>query len=190
MAVSLEEGCRQGSSPAGGISEIVLYLERIGSPCGDVALAVDDDERLHALYFSDHEDRLHAWVRAQYGETTQLLRRRPSSNAARLLAAYFAGDLTAIDSIAVATGGTPFQREVWTALRTIPAGTTRSYSALAEQIGRPKAMRAVGLANGANPISIVLPCHRVIGADRSLTGYGGGMERKRWLLAHEGVLLI
>ena len=104
--------------------------------------------------------------------------------------AYFAGNLAAIDEIRVETGGTPFQREVWAALRTIPAGTTLSYSALAVQIGRPKAVRAVGLANGANPISIVVPCHRVIGANNSLTGYGGGMQRKRWLLAHEGFLLV
>jgi methylated-DNA-[protein]-cysteine S-methyltransferase len=100
--------------------------------------------------------------------------------------AYFAGDLSAIERLAVVTGGTDFQREVWAALRRIPAGRTLSYGALATQLGRPKAVRAVGLANGANPIGIVVPCHRVIGADGSLTGYGGGLERKRWLLAHEG----
>jgi methylated-DNA-[protein]-cysteine S-methyltransferase len=83
--------------------------------------------------------------------------------------------------------GTPFQRSVWSALRRIPAGTTTSYGALAEHIERPTAVRAVGHANGANPISVVVPCHRVIGADGSLTGYGGGLDRKRWLLAHEGV---
>ena len=85
------------------------------------------------------------------------------------------------------TAGTPFQLEVWAALRTIPAGSTQSYGGLAAQIGRPNAMRAVGLANGSNPIAIVVPCHRVIGADATLTGYGGGIDRKRWLLAHEGV---
>ena len=98
---------------------------------------------------------------------------------------YFAGDLGAIDALPVETGGTPFQREVWRALREIPCGSTTSYGNLAEHIGRPAAVRAVGLANGANPIAVVVPCHRVIGSNGSLTGYGGGIERKRWLLDHE-----
>jgi methylated-DNA-[protein]-cysteine S-methyltransferase len=98
---------------------------------------------------------------------------------------YFAGELAAIDALPVQTGGTPFQREVWRALREIPCGTTVSYAQLAERIGRPAAVRAVGLANGSNPLGVVVPCHRVIGSDRSLTGYGGGIERKRWLLEHE-----
>ena len=102
-----------------------------------------------------------------------------------LSAAYFKGDLTAIDGLKVANGGTDFQRAVWKALRAIPAGGTITYGALAARLGRPKAARAVGLANGANPIAIVVPCHRVVGADGSLTGYGGGMARKQWLLAHE-----
>jgi methylated-DNA-[protein]-cysteine S-methyltransferase len=106
------------------------------------------------------------------------------------LRAYFAGDLHALDTIAVdPLGGTPFQRRVWLALRSIPAGTTVSYQMLARRIRAPKAMRAVGAANGANPVPIVLPCHRVIGADGSLTGYGGGLPRKRWLLRHEAVPL-
>ena len=166
-----------------------FHLERIASPCGDVAFALDDDERLHALYFAEFEERLHAWLLAHYADV-QVVTRRATSKAAALLEAYFAGDLTGIDSLPVETAGTPFQRDVWKALRTIPAGTTRSYGAVAEQIGRPKAVRAVGAANGSNPISIVLPCHRVIGTSGSLTGFGGGMERKRWLLAHEGALLI
>lgn len=103
----------------------------------------------------------------------------------RALAAYFEGDLTALDGIERAAGGTPFQRAVWSALREIPAGETLSYGALAARVQSPRAVRAVGLANGANPIGIVVPCHRVIGADGAFTGYGGGLERKRWLLAHE-----
>jgi methylated-DNA-[protein]-cysteine S-methyltransferase len=99
--------------------------------------------------------------------------------------AYFAGNLTAIDDLPVATGGTDFQRQVWRALRQIPCGETISYGELARRIDRPAAVRAVGLANGSNPISVVVPCHRVIGSDGSLTGYGGGIERKRWLLTHE-----
>jgi methylated-DNA-[protein]-cysteine S-methyltransferase len=98
---------------------------------------------------------------------------------------YFAGDLDAIDAIAVRLHGTQFQRQVWTALRDIPVGTTISYKELATRIGRPTATRAVGLANGSNPVAIVVPCHRVIGANGTLTGYGGGLDRKRWLLAHE-----
>jgi methylated-DNA-[protein]-cysteine S-methyltransferase len=97
--------------------------------------------------------------------------------------------LCAIDSIPVTTGGTSFQREVWAALRTIQAGTTLSYGALARELGHPKSVRAVGLANAANPVAIVVPCHRVIGTDGSLTGYGGGISRKRWLLVHEGAAL-
>jgi methylated-DNA-[protein]-cysteine S-methyltransferase len=97
------------------------------------------------------------------------------------------GKLDAIDTIPVDTGGTDFQRTVWQALRGIPAGTTLSYGALAAKIGCPRSVRAVGHANGANPISVVIPCHRLIGADGTLTGYGGGLGRKRWLLAHEGV---
>ncbi len=104
------------------------------------------------------------------------------------LRAYFAGDLTAIDNLPVETAGTLFQRLVWRALREIPCGQTISYAQLAQRIGRPAAARAVGLANGANPVSIVVPCHRVIGASGSLTGYGGGLERKRWLLTHEDAL--
>jgi len=101
------------------------------------------------------------------------------------LDAYFAGRLEAIDAILVKTGGTAFQRAVWSALRRIPVGQTTSYGALAAAIDRPRAVRAVGLANGSNPIGVVVPCHRVIGANGSLTGYAGGLERKRWLLAHE-----
>jgi methylated-DNA-[protein]-cysteine S-methyltransferase len=106
------------------------------------------------------------------------------AEAARQLKAYFAGELKQFDLV-LETGGTPFQRRVWTALLGIPYGTTTTYGRLAQQLGDPRAVRAVGLANGRNPISIVIPCHRVIGADGSLTGYGGGLPRKQWLLAHE-----
>lgn len=101
------------------------------------------------------------------------------------LDAYFAGDLAAVDAVEVDTGGTPFHREVWAALRRIPAGETTTYGALARALGRPTASRAVGMANGRNPVAIVVPCHRVIGSDGSLTGYAGGLPMKRWLLEHE-----
>jgi methylated-DNA-[protein]-cysteine S-methyltransferase len=105
------------------------------------------------------------------------------------LKAYFAGDIAAIEDIPAESGGTEFQRKCWKMLRKIPAGKTWSYNQLARRIGRPAAVRAVGAANGANPISVVVPCHRVIGADGSLTGYGGGLDRKLWLLRHEGASL-
>jgi O-6-methylguanine DNA methyltransferase len=104
------------------------------------------------------------------------------------LAAYFAGTVTALDGLPVARIGSEFQRRVWAALRQIPAGETRSYGQLAAAIGQPTASRAIGLANGANPIGIVVPCHRVIGSGGALTGYAGGVERKAWLLRHEGAL--
>jgi methylated-DNA-[protein]-cysteine S-methyltransferase len=108
---------------------------------------------------------------------------------AEALRRYFAGDLAAFDGLAIdPLGGTPFQREVWAALREIPAGRTASYADIAERIGRPRAVRAVGAANGQNPVAIAIPCHRVIGRDGTLTGYGGGLPRKEWLLRHEGVL--
>jgi methylated-DNA-[protein]-cysteine S-methyltransferase len=125
-------------------------------------------------------------LRLHYGESG--FRLEPARNPNGLtfaISSYFAGELTAIDILPVQTAGTPFQREVWRALREITCGTTVSYAKLAERIGRPNAVRAVGLANGSNPIGIVVPCHRVIGSNGSLTGYGGGIERKRWLLEHE-----
>ena len=105
------------------------------------------------------------------------------------LEAYFDGDLSAFDGLRLKTSGTEFQHRVWTALRTIPVGTTVSYATIAERIGNPKAMRAVGLANGANPIAIIVPCHRVIATNGNLTGFGGGLDNKLWLLRHEGALV-
>jgi methylated-DNA-[protein]-cysteine S-methyltransferase len=155
-----------------------LTIDRFDTSIGTLRLVCDDEGTLHALEFADREAKIpHA--EAAPGRAPAPVR--------RALEDYFAGDLDALDDILVAARGTPFQREVWAALRRIPAGATTSYGALAAEIGRPKAVRAVGLANGANPVAIVVPCHRVIGADGSLTGYGGGLDRKRWLLAHEGV---
>jgi len=112
----------------------------------------------------------------------------PLPAAIRQLDEYFAGQRREFE-LPLRLGGTEFQRRVWGELEEIPYGETWSYGQLASRIGKPRASRAVGLANGRNPISIVVPCHRVIGADGSLTGYGGGLERKRWLLAHEGLPL-
>jgi len=162
-----------------------LLLDRLPTPLGLMLLVTDDRERLRALDWEDHEARMRRLLRLHYGPSFTL--GAGSSPAVRgAMEAYFAGDLGAIDRLPVETGGTPFQRQVWAALRRIPAGDTMSYGALAAQIERRSAVRAVGRANGANPVGIVVPCHRVIGADTSLTGYGGGIERKRWLLRHEG----
>lgn len=111
------------------------------------------------------------------------------SPAGAALDAYFDGELSAVDDLDVDAPGTEFQRRVWAALRTIPTGTTWSYADLADSIGDPRATRAVGTANGANPIWLIVPCHRVIRADGGLGGYAGGLERKSWLLAHEGAVL-
>ncbi len=159
-----------------------LHLERVPSPVGTLLLATDG-HALRALDFHDYVPRMRSLLEAHYGPV-DLVETGVGSLGARLQA-YFEGDAGALDGITVATGGTPFQRDVWAALRTIPFGAMLSYGALAAQLGRPGASRAVGLANGRNPIAIVVPCHRVIGADGSLTGFGGGIERKRWLLAHE-----
>ncbi|MDQ0466766.1 methylated-DNA-[protein]-cysteine S-methyltransferase [Caulobacter ginsengisoli] len=161
---------------------IPLLRERFATPVGEFLLITDEAGALRAANWSDREYRM---APALKGAT---LDDRSSPSPGRLaLEAYFAGDLTAIDSLAVDTGGTPFQQEVWTRLRTIPVGATFTYRRLAQSIGRPSAIRAAGLANATNPVSVVVPCHRVIGSDGSLTGYGGGLERKAWLLNHEGV---
>ncbi len=150
-------------------------------------LVNDERGQLRALDWEDHEPRMQRLLSRYYKQTSIQLREvTRQSPARRALDAYFAGELHAIDALETATNGTEFQRQVWSALRRIPSGRTLSYGALAGKIGRPAAVRAVGLANGANPIAIVVPCHRVIGANASLTGYGGGLERKRWLLNHEG----
>lgn len=163
-----------------------FYIERLASPVGEVVIVTDGEGVLRVVDFEDHEDRMQRLLRNHYGEgRIRLESGRGPSAAFKALEAYFGGALSAIDGLATRTGGTAFQRQVWAALRDIPPGETESYGQLAARIGRPKAVRAVGLANGANPIGIVVPCHRVIGANGTLTGYGGGIERKKWLLEHE-----
>jgi methylated-DNA-[protein]-cysteine S-methyltransferase len=164
-----------------------LQLDHFASPIGTIRLITDDQGRLRALDFEDHEARNLRLLRRHYG-ADRLDRGAAPAAIASALEAYFAGELTALARIPTATAGTPFQETAWAALRAIPQGATRSYGEQAAAIGKPKAVRAVGLANGANPIGIVNPCHRVIGSDGSLTGYGGGLERKRWLLRHEGAI--
>jgi methylated-DNA-[protein]-cysteine S-methyltransferase len=162
-----------------------LAFDRIPTPAGEALVMWDAQGRLRVFDWSGYEDRMKRLLTRHYGPVTPKTDRAPAG-LLNSISDYFSGDLTAIDAIRCETGGTPFQRAVWAALREIPAGQTESYGGLAARIGRPAAVRAVGLANGANPIGLVAPCHRVIGADGSLTGYGGGIERKRWLLRHEG----
>jgi methylated-DNA-[protein]-cysteine S-methyltransferase len=164
-----------------------FYLERPETPIGTLLLLTDATGRVRVLDFGDYGDRMRRLMRLHYGAASYRIEDAPAPTAARrALDAYFGGDIGALDGLQVETGGTPFQRQVWAALRTIPAGETMSYGELARRIGRPTAVRAVGLANGSNPIGVIVPCHRVIGADGSLTGYGGGLPRKQWLLQHEG----
>ena len=162
-----------------------LRLDRLASPIGEVLLVSDEAGRLRALDFHDYEPRMLRLLRLHYGPQPLETGAAPAATRAAL-DRYFAGELAALADIPWATAGTDFQRQVWRALVDIPAGQTTTYARLAARIGRPTAVRAMGAANGANPVGIVVPCHRVIGADGGLTGYGGGIPRKRWLLAHEG----
>lgn len=171
------------------MTPLPLILERVPSPVGTILLMTDDAGAVRVLDFEDYEERMTRLLRLHYGEGGWTVRDATApSKARKALGAYFAGDLAAIDTLETATNGTPFQRQVWAALRTIPAGAAWSYGDLADRIGRSKAVRAVGAANGANPVGLIVPCHRVIGANGGLTGYGGGLPRKKWLLEHEGAL--
>jgi methylated-DNA-[protein]-cysteine S-methyltransferase len=164
----------------------VFDYDRLSTPIGEMLVVTDEQARLRAIDWDGYEPRMLRLLARHYGpEGFSLRTGRCPASVREPLAAYFEGSLNALDALPVATGGTAFQRRVWTALREIPVGRTLSYGQLAELIEQPRAVRAVGLANGANPIGVVVPCHRVIGADRTLTGYAGGIERKRWLLEHE-----
>ena len=163
-------------------------LDRLESPIGTALLVTDGDGILRALDWDDYEPRMRELLRLQYGDVVLRDARSPRDVRAAL-SRYFKGDLASLSEIKWCVGGTPFQRKVWNALPKILPGTTMTYGALATQLGMSKAVRAVGHANGSNPISVVVPCHRLIGANGSLVKYGGGLERKRWLLEHEGVAL-
>lgn len=166
---------------------MIHTLSRLDSPLGDLLAITAGDGTVHALDFADFEGRLRQlFTRHHPGAALATGAAPPGLTAA--FAAYFAGDHGALAALPVARLGSPFQQKVWDALRTIPAGQTWNYGQLAAAIGQPTASRAVGLANGANPIGIIVPCHRVIGASGALTGYAGGVERKAWLLRHEAAL--
>jgi methylated-DNA-[protein]-cysteine S-methyltransferase len=161
-----------------------LAFDEIQSPLGILLIAARAG-RLCAVDYDDGRDRLMASLAARY-ETMSLIPTPDPFGFSGILRRYFAGDLHALDAISVETGGTDFQCEVWAAVRRIPPGWTLTYAELARRIDRPQAARAVGSANARNPLSIVIPCHRLVGTSGSLTGYAGGLARKRWLLAHEG----
>ncbi len=175
------------------MSEVELTVERLDSPVGAL-LIVCHDGTLCALEFADHAARMRKLLTKRYGTVRLAEIANPSANpsagpsaAAAAIGAYLDGRLEAVAGLPADGGGTAFQRRVWSALREIPAGTTVSYRALAAGLDMPKAVRAVASANARNPISIVVPCHRVIGSGGDLRGYSGGLARKRWLLTHEGV---
>jgi methylated-DNA-[protein]-cysteine S-methyltransferase len=171
---------------------LTFALTRMKTPIGTALVATDDCGVLRVLDWEDCADRMQRGLDRLYrteGGVQLDVRRGAAWSVRERLEAFFAGDLAAIDEIPVTSAGTPFQRKVWKALRKVPVGKTWSYAQLAARIGHPAAVRAVGAANGLNPISIVVPCHRLIGSDGSLTGYGGGLHRKEWLLRHEGATL-
>jgi methylated-DNA-[protein]-cysteine S-methyltransferase len=163
-------------------------LDRLPTPIGTALLVSDAEGVLRALDWEEYQPRMKELLRLQYGAVVLQDARAPKEIRAAL-SAYFKGDLAALRTIKWRVAGTPFQRKVWNALPKIRPGTTMSYGALAAKLNSPNAMRAVGHANGSNPISVVVPCHRLIGANGSLVKYGGGLERKRWLLQHEGAAL-
>jgi methylated-DNA-[protein]-cysteine S-methyltransferase len=164
-----------------------LFVDYIPSPIGTIIIVVDGD-RLCSLDFEEYRERMMKLLTRRYAEVRLKQVADPHGFSTRL-ENYFAGDYESLAAIPVDTGGTPFQQQVWTALRDIPVGETCAYSRLAARIGKPNAARAVGMANSLNPVAIVLPCHRVIGCNATLTGYAGGLARKRWLLGHEQAIL-
>ena len=162
-----------------------LVQDRVETPIGTVVL-VADDGALRLLEFDDGP-RFGYYMKRQFGDA-EIAHQTNPGGMSEAVRAYMSGDLQAIDKLEARPRGTAFQERVWAELRKIPAGETITYRELARRAGRPAAIRAAGAANGQNPVAVVVPCHRVIGADGTLTGYGGGLDRKKWLLEHEGAL--
>jgi methylated-DNA-[protein]-cysteine S-methyltransferase len=166
----------------------MFAVDRLATPIGPALVVTDADGMLRAFDWEDHAARIRELLRLQYG-AVELQEARMPTSLRTAFAAYFKGDLDVLKTIEWRIAGTPFQQKVWRALPKIPVGKTMSYGALAAKLGSPSAMRAVGHANGSNPISVVIPCHRLIAANGALVKYGSGLARKRWLLTHEGVAL-
>lgn len=165
-----------------------LLASRVETPIGPMRMLAREGVLL-LLEFADKGERIDRQMAARFGDAQILERDDPFDFVSRL-SAYFAGDFHSLDDIISDGGGTGFETEVWRVLREIPVGESWSYGQLAERLGGKGLARAVGRANALNPIAIVVPCHRVIGADGSMTGYGGGLARKEWLLRHEKALLV
>jgi methylated-DNA-[protein]-cysteine S-methyltransferase len=166
------------------MTERTFVYDRIETPIGGFLFIADANGAVRFTWFDDGDRN---W-RESFDRRHPGVDLKPSRNPfghATALKGYFKGDIGALDRFRVIFEGTPFQLKVWKALRKIPGGTTTSYGALAQKIGEPRAVRAVGLANGSNPVGLIVPCHRVIGSNGTLTGYGGGLPRKKWLLEHE-----
>lgn len=162
-----------------------IVIDRLDTPIGVALLAVDEDGYLRAFDWEDYGAR-QVELLARFSGGAPTSEGAAPAAMREAVTAYFDGALDALRTIPWRSGGTEFQLKCWQALCAIPAGSTATYGEQAVRIGRPSAMRAVGLANGCNPVGVIVPCHRVIGASGSLTGYGGGLWRKRWLLRHEG----
>lgn len=162
----------------------MIHIHTFESPIGPLT-AAERGGRVCLLHFGADGPAVDDMVERWYPGEPRARQALPAVGST--LQRYFEGELAVLDSVAVEFNGTPFQKQVWQALRRIQSGSTISYAELARRIGNPSAIRAVGTANGANPVAVIVPCHRVIGSDGSLTGYGGGLERKQWLLSHEGV---
>jgi methylated-DNA-[protein]-cysteine S-methyltransferase len=177
----------QGMTVAEDGKAIELRTDTIDSQIGPIVI-VTDARALCALDFGDCEERMKELLTRRFEDLVLRHEANPLGVSDKIRA-YLDGEVHALDDIAVDAGGTEFQQTVWSALRRIPVGETRTYGQLAASLGRPTASRAVGLANGSNPVAIVIPCHRVIGSHGALTGYAGGLPRKQWLLRHEGALL-
>lgn len=171
--------------PASDAPPELLTLDRLPTPIGTALLVTDEKGALRAFNWTDYEAAMRSWLARHYPRAKLAEGRAPDA-VRRAFETYFQGDARALEAVPWKASGTAFQLQVWEALCGIPAGKTLSYAALAERVGRPRAVRAVGLANGSNPVAVVVPCHRVIGSNGSLTGYGGGLPRKRWLLEMEG----
>lgn len=166
-----------------------LLLSRLDSPLGEMLLVTDGLQNIRALDFADHKARLYRGLHERYGRV-ELANSSVPAGIAGVLASYFSGELEALSVLPTASAGSGLQRRVWAALRVIPAGTTTTYRKLAQGLGfdDPRAAIEIGAANAANPIAIIVPCHRVIAANGDLKGYAWGLHRKRWLLEHEGVI--
>ena len=168
-----------------------LSRANYSTPGGEMTVVFDDEHAIHAIDWEDHEDRFLALL----SQRDRRAKRRTALTKSELpvpirtaLDEYFSGSVEALHRLTVRLDGTAFENAVWEELMRIPPGETRTYAEIARKIGNPQASRAVGAANGRNPIGVLVPCHRVIGANGSLTGYGGGLSRKQWLLDHEGAL--